>query len=207
MSQSARTTDQHFTYGDYCRWPDDERWELIDGQPFSMCPAPTRRHQKLLVEMLRQVADQLQGRECEVYVAPFDVRLPEADEADEAISNVVQPDLAVICDLAKLDDAGCRGAPDWIVEVLSPSTAVKDQTDKLRLYQRHDVREYWLVHPTDRVLTIYRLHGDSYGPPAIQSLTGESACVAVPGLRIRWPEPEDQPETLPSPAGSHTGTH
>jgi Uma2 family endonuclease len=129
------------------------------------------------------------------------VRLPEADEPDAVIQNVVQPDVAVICDPAKLDDAGCRGAPDWIIEVLSPSTAAKDQTDKLRLYERHGVREYWLVHPTDRVLTVYRLQVGAYGRPLIQPLAGETDCAAVPGLRIRWPAPEGEPAALPSPGG------
>ena len=178
MRQPA-PTEQHYTYGDYCRWPDDERWELIDGRPFNMCSAPTRQHQKLVLEIGRQLGNQLEDGPCEVCVAPFDVRLAEGDEPDEEIVNVVQPDVAVICDQTKLDDAGCRGAPDWIVEVLSRRTAAKDQTDKLTLYERHGVREYWLVHPTDRVLTIYRFQGSAYGRPLIQPLTGETECAAV----------------------------
>jgi Uma2 family endonuclease len=194
-------TEQHFTYGDYCRWPDDERWELINGRAHDMCPAPARKHQELVVEIVRQLGNQLEGADCRVYVAPFDVRLPEADEADEAIENVVQPDVVVVCDPAKLDDAGCRGAPDWIIEVLSPSTAAKDQTDKLALYERHGVREYWLVHPTDRVLTIYRSEGRGYGRPLVLPLSGETDCAAVPGLRICWPAPETRPARSPGPGG------
>jgi Uma2 family endonuclease len=120
-------------------------------------------------------------------VAPFDVRLPEADEADDAIDTVVQPDIAVVCDPAKLDAAGCRGAPDWICEVLSPLTAAKDQIEKRALYERHRVREYWLVHPTDRNLTIYRLGDDGYGKPDVQTLDGTTEVSVIDGLRIAWP--------------------
>jgi Uma2 family endonuclease len=111
-------------------------------------------------------------------------------------------DVAVICDPNKLDDAGCRGAPDWIIEVLSPSTAAKDQTGKLRFYKRHRVREYWLVHPIERVLTVYQVDGDAYGLPPIQTLGGETASAAVPGLHVRWPAPEAEPTALPSPGGA-----
>ncbi|WP_365305251.1 Uma2 family endonuclease [uncultured Thiodictyon sp.] len=140
MSQLARKRDR-FTYGDYRRWPDDERWELIDGEAYNMCPAPTRIHQELVLEIAAQVHAFLRGGPCKVYVAPFDVRLPKADEADERVDTVVQPDIAVICDPGKLDDAGCRGAPDWIVEVLSPCTAAKDQREKRDAYERVGVRE------------------------------------------------------------------
>ena len=106
-------TERHFSYPDYCRWPDDERWELIDGRPFNMYPAPTRQHQRLMLEIGRQLGNQLGNGPCEVYLSPFDVRLAEGDEPDDEIVNVVQPDVAVICDQVKPDDAGCRGAPDF----------------------------------------------------------------------------------------------
>ncbi len=196
MPQPA-STPCRFTYGDYCQWPDDERWELIDGKAYDMSPAPTRMHQKLVLEIGAQVYAQLRDKPCEVYVAPFDVRLPSADEVDARVDTVVQPDVAVICDPAKLDDAGCRGAPDWIVEVLSPGTAVKDQTKKRALYERHGVREYWLLHPTDRVLTIYRLLDGAYRKPEVQALSGETPVGVLAGLVIRWPEAA--PETSQEP--------
>jgi hypothetical protein len=99
---------------------------------------------------------------------------------------VVQPDLVVICDPSKLDDKGCRGAPDWIIEVLSPGTARKDQREKRNLYERHGVREYWLLHPTDDVLMIYRLVNGVYGKPDVLALEGETAVDAIDGLVIRW---------------------
>ncbi len=189
-----------FTYGDYCQWPDDERWELIDGEAYDMSPAPTRTHQQLVLEIGAQVLSHLRDNPCEVYVAPFDVRLPRADEADAEIDTVVQPDVAVICDPRKLDDAGCRGAPDWIVEVLSPSTAIKDQTKKRMLYERQGVGEFWLLHPVDRVLTIYRLSDGAYGKPEVQGLTGETAVATLPGLMIRWPEVEPTPARVRHPS-------
>lgn len=188
MPQAATRTG-HFSYGDYCQWPDDERWELIDGEAFAMAPAPTRLHQEFVVELTRQIANSLQGHPCRVYVAPFDVRLPRGEEADARVDTVVQPDVAVICDPAKLDDRGCRGAPDWIVEILSPASAAHDQIRKRLLYERHGVREYWLLHPVDRVLTIYRLgdHG-RFGPPDVVELEGTTAVAAIAGLAIQWPQ-------------------
>jgi Uma2 family endonuclease len=185
----TRLAVQHarFTYGDYRGWPDDERWELIDGEAYDMSPAPTRAHQGLVLEIAAQAHAFLRDGPCQVYVAPFDVRLPRTDESDDRVDTVVQPDIATICDPAKLDDAGCRGAPDWIVEVLSPRTAAKDQRQKRDAYERAGVREYWLVHPTDRTLMIYRLADGAYGRPEVQPLAGETAVAAIDGLRIVWP--------------------
>jgi Uma2 family endonuclease len=119
-----------------------------------MSPAPTRRHQDIVVALSRQIATFLRTHTCRVYTAPFDVRLPRGGEADDLVESVVQPDISVMCDQEKPDDAGCRGAPDWIIEVLSPGKAAKDQIEKRELYQRHGVKEYWLVQPLDQTLTI-----------------------------------------------------
>ncbi len=145
-----------FTYGDYRLWMGDERWELIDGEAYLMSPAPSRRHQKASMGLAVQIGNFLVGRPCQVYAAPFDVRLPEDDEKDDAVATVVQPDIAVICDPSKLDDAGCRGAPDWIIEILSPSTSARDRVDKRDLYQRHGVREYWVLDTETAQLAIFR---------------------------------------------------
>jgi Uma2 family endonuclease len=117
MMQPARKIG-HFVYGDYRRWTAEERWELIDGEAWDMSPAPTRSHQQMVLELTTQIHRFLRDKPCEVCTAPFDVRLPRADEADDRVDTVVQPDITVICDPAKLDEAGCRGAPDWIIEVL-----------------------------------------------------------------------------------------
>jgi len=92
----------------------------------------------------------------------------------------------VICDPAKLDEAGCRGAPDWIIEVLSPGTAPKDQILKRDIYQRHGVREYWLVHPTDHILTRYCLDDGHFGPASIEEMQGRTAVGILPGFSIDW---------------------
>jgi Uma2 family endonuclease len=93
-----------------------------------------------------------------VFIAPFDVRLPKAQEADDDIETLVQPDIALVCDPSKIDEKGCRGAPDWIIEVLSQTTASKDFIKKRQLYEKHKVREYWLVHPLDRLVTVFVLN-------------------------------------------------
>ncbi|MDD5392041.1 MAG: Uma2 family endonuclease [Thiothrix sp.] len=156
-------TQEHFTYADYCKWSEDERWELIDGVAYAMA-APSTTHQRVISELVRQIGNFLVGKPCEVFPAPFDVRLAATDATDDQTNNVVQPDISIICDKNKLDDKGCKGAPDWIIEVLSPSTASKDLIHKLRLYERHGVREYWVVHPVDRVVMMWTLCTDGrYG--------------------------------------------
>ena len=185
MGLPRRDVEYH-TYADYCSWPDDGRYELIDGVAYAMGPAPVRRHQGILGEIFRQVANILEGSSCRPYIAPFDVRLPKKDEIDDDVDTVVQPDLVVICDRSKLDDKGCRGAPDWVVEVLSPSTAGHDQILKRALYQRVGVREYWLVHPVDRIVIIYALVGGSYGVPDVRELVGTLAVGVLPEIVIDW---------------------
>ena len=159
MADPAIKNDRHYTYAEYRSWPDDERWELIDGVAYSMSPAPTRTHQGFVVELVRQIQNQLDDKPCRLYVAPFDVRLPTASEADEQTDTVVQPDIAVICDPSKLDEKGCRGAPDWIIEILSPFTSRKDMAVKFELYRRHGVREYWIVEPGSKYVQVYVLDG------------------------------------------------
>ena len=195
MGLARRDIDLH-TYADYLSWPDDARYELIDGIAYAISPAPTRRHQEVVGEMYRQIANALNGSNCQPYLAPFDVRLPRAKEAnqineansegDADIDTVVQPDISVICDRSKLDDRGCCGAPDWIIEVLSPGTAGHDQIVKRSLYERVGVREFWLVHPLDRIVTMYVLENGSYGKPAMQELMGTSTSAILPAVTVDW---------------------
>lgn len=167
--------ERRYTYADYLSWPEEQRWELLDGVPYDMSPAPTRRHQEMVGEIYRQFANQLGDRRCLVYVAPFDVRLGRVDAADDEISTVVQPDVSVFCDPDKLDERGARGAPDLVVEVLSPSTAPKDLTIKRDVYARHGVREYWVLEPVDRVLMIWRYEQEGFGAPEILALEGTAS--------------------------------
>jgi len=202
-----------YCYADYLRWDDGQRWELIDGEPFCMSPAPSGDHQSVSVEFTRQIANHLLDSPCRVFHAPFDVRLPRADEADDQVTTVVQPDLAVFCHQDRLDQRGARGAPDWVIEILSPSTAVHDQVRKLAVYERAGVGEYWLVHPEDRVVTVYRMDADGrYGRPEIAETRGQRSPGLFPDLAIEWdlvfaklPAPEQVREAVPPYAAVGAG--
>ncbi len=148
---------KEFTYKDYLSWTDDERWEIIDGSPYSMSHAPSRKHQAISRELERQIANFLLNKSCEVFDAPFDVRLSEEGESNEETSTIVQPDIIVVCDENKLDDNGCIGAPDIVIEIISPATAVKDKKIKFSLYERHGVKEYWIVEPADNTIMVFKL--------------------------------------------------
>jgi len=165
MELHARKREERFTYGDYLKWPDEERWELIDGVAYDMSPSPSRRHQEIVGELYRQISNYLLDKPCHVYVAPFDVRLPVGDEPDEEIETVVQPDIVVVCDRNKLDDRGCRGAPDIIIEVLSAYTAKKDLVTKYHLYEKHKVKQYWIFDPETEEVIIFKLKNDKYEKP------------------------------------------
>lgn len=149
------------------------------------------RHQAVVMELSRQVANALKGMTCKVYASSTDVRLPKQAQADSEIDTVVQPDVLVGCDPEKLDDKEVRGAPDWIVEVLSPATASHDQIVKLAAYERAGVRKVWLVHPTDKILSIYTLVAGTFGRPVIRELEGITEVAAVPGIAIDWSQLED----------------
>ncbi len=167
MPHVQRRLEERFTYGNYRIWPENERWELINGVAYDMSPAPSRSHQNILGELFFQFRSQLADRMCRAYLAPFDVRLPEGDEVDDDIVTVVQPDIVVVCDRNKLDDKGCKGAPDLIIEIISPSTASKDLHEKFKLYERAGVKEYWIVHPRDRTVMVFRRESDGFGRAAM----------------------------------------
>jgi Uma2 family endonuclease len=170
MSLPAERQRVKYSYKDYLEWDDDGRWEIIEGLVFDMTPAPSVKHQGVLMELSRQFANYLINKKCRVFTAPLDVILPESSENSEDIHNVVQPDLIVVCDPEKLDEKGCRGAPDLVVEILSPSTAQKDMKLKLSLYESHGVREYWIIHPYDKTLMVLSLgRNRRYGRPQIYS--------------------------------------
>jgi Uma2 family endonuclease len=177
--------DEKFSYADYLSWPDDERWEIINGVAYDMSPAPAREHQRMSAIIFAKIYNFLSGKECEVYFAPFDVRLAETkDETDEELKTVVQPDIVVICDQNKLDKRGCLGAPDITVEILSPSTSYKDQTEKLLLYEKHGVKEYWIVNPDAKYVMVYCLEGVKYGKPEYLTENDILESRALEGLKI-----------------------
>lgn len=147
-----------YTYADYLTWQFNERVELIKGWIYKMSPAPRRVHQKTEGNLFLEIGNFFKKSNCEVYQSPFDVRLiKNIGIKDNEIETVVQPDICVICDLDKLDDRGCAGAPDLIIEVLSPSTMKKDYYEKFNLYEENEVKEYWLVNPEGRSLQIFYL--------------------------------------------------
>ncbi|MFC4769551.1 Uma2 family endonuclease [Effusibacillus consociatus] len=166
MSITKFEPDTKYSYRDYLRWNDDQRWELIDGIPHNMTPAPSTKHQIILRELLVEFAVYLRGKPCEVFGAPFDVRL-SASEQNEEIFNVVQPDISVVCDKKKIDEKGCKGAPDLIVEILSPSTAKKDKATKKKLYETYGVKEYWVLDPLNENIEVFVLNEAKYGESQI----------------------------------------
>ncbi len=161
-ASTKKTVSEHFTWADYQQWPDEHRCEIIDGQIYDMTPAPGTAHQEVSANLMYEFCGFFKDKPCKVFAAPFDVRLAEKKETGNSCSNVVQPDISIICDQKKIDEKGCAGAPDLVVEILSSSTASKDQVKKRRLYERHGVKEYWLIHPIERYAHIYALKDARY---------------------------------------------
>lgn len=156
----------NFTYADYLAWDKAERIEVMDGQ-IIMQAAPSRIHQDISMEISRQLANFLEGKNCKVYSAPFAVRLFEEDtDTPDDVQTVFEPDISVICDKSKLDDRGCKGAPDMIVEILSPSTLKHDIFFKMNRYQEAGVKEYWIVRPSDKSVQVFLLNNDAFRPVA-----------------------------------------
>jgi Uncharacterized protein conserved in cyanobacteria len=170
MSIPERSDNIKYSYKDYLKWPENEIWEIIDGIPFNISPAPSRKHQKISGALFAVIYNYLRGKTCEVYSAPFDVRLNINDETEDDIINVVQPDISVICDSKKLDDRGCNGSPDFIIEIISPATLKKDLKDKFYLYEKAGVKEYWIVYPEEKTIVSYKLSENlKYGRPEVYS--------------------------------------
>ena len=155
---------KRYTYADYLTWLDDKRRELINGFIKLMSPAPKRIHQEVESKLFLVIGSFLQkNKKCKIYPAPFDVRLPKKDEKqDEKIYTVVQPDLSIICDPDKLDDRGCIGPPDMIVEITSPKTVDRDVNEKFTIYEQSGVKEYWIVYPQEQSISVFVLEGSKY---------------------------------------------
>lgn len=153
-----------YTYADYLTWNFQERLEILKGRIFKMSPAPSRKHQRISKEISGIFYNYFKNKSCEFYVAPFDVRLInyKKSTADNQITTVFQPDICVICDKEKLDDRGCIGAPDLIVEILSPGNSKKEMDIKFDLYEENGVKEYWIVEPFQKSILIYTLQNDTY---------------------------------------------
>ncbi len=145
-----------YTYADYLRWRLDEYVELIKGKLFLMSPGPSSTHQRLSYRLGGAFYNYLQEKKCEAFAAPFDVRLFPSG-SDQEITTVIQPDFCIVCDPSKIDPKGCLGAPDLVIEILSPSTFRKDLNEKYELYEEAGVLEYWVVRPEEKSIHVYLL--------------------------------------------------
>ena len=187
--------NDHFTYADALTWDEDDRIELIYGEPVMMAP-PSTAHQDIVVDLTAQFRTYLRDKTCRVYSAPFGVRLFQQEgEHPEDVDTLVEPDLSIVCDENKLDEAGYRGAPALIVEVLSPSNQRHDRFVKFRLYQRAGVKEYWIVDPEAKHVQVYTLEEDGQYSSAIVYGAEDKLPVGVlEGLIIdlSWVFPKDR---------------
>ncbi|MCO5387567.1 Uma2 family endonuclease [Desulfosporosinus sp.] len=157
--------DKNHTYADYLTWPENERWEIIDGVSY-MQSAPKWEHQSISGELYRQISNYLIDKPCKVFAAPFDLCLVEDNEKDDDITNIVQPDLVIVCDETKLRKTGYFGVPTLIIEISSPSTARQDRVVKFNRYERACVKEYWIVEPDGKYINVFTLQEDNrYGRP------------------------------------------
>ncbi|HOY68180.1 MAG TPA: Uma2 family endonuclease [Candidatus Ozemobacteraceae bacterium] len=180
-----RPQNRRYTYADYLTWPDEERWEIVDGEAHAMTPAPTPLHQSVVIELGTQFHTFLRGKPCRVFPAPIDLLIPVGDEPDEEVATIVQPDLIVVCDEKKVGGKRIRGAPDLVIEVSSPATSSRDAIVKRRCYERAGAREFWLVHPIDRLVTVFRLGADgTFDKPLYFDSEGRIDVTVLPGLTI-----------------------
>ena len=192
MSFVPKHQDRRYTVADYLTWPDDERWELIEGVAYDMSPAPTIKHQNVAGEFYVQLSQKLRGKSCQPFIAPVDVVLSERD--------VVQPDVIVVCDPGKITEKNIQGAPDLVVEVLSPYTATKDLREKKALYERAGVNEYLIIDPLEEYAQAFRLRDDGrfgaadiYGPDEVLPLRS-LADLEIPLWEVfGLPEPGSEP--------------
>jgi Uma2 family endonuclease len=178
MSMEAVLTDEYYTYADYAAWDTDERYELIDGVPYLMSPAPSVRHQRISRKLLMAFDTFLTDKPCEAFASPIDVRL-NADAEDDT---VIQPDVIVVCDKSKIGEASINGAPDLVVEVLSPSSERYDSGVKLDIYLNSGVRECWMVNPEARTVRTYA--GKAGEIARVYGETDAATSLVLPGFRI-----------------------
>jgi Uma2 family endonuclease len=172
----AKQSEKKYTYADYLTWPKEGRWELIDGAPYNMTPAPSTRHQNVVVLFSRVLGNKLSGGPCRLFIAPTDVVLSELD--------VVQPDVFVVCDKKKITEANVQGAPNLILEVLSPATTLKDRREKKALYEKHGVLEYLIIDPMGKTVERHILKNERYNAPEIFGMQDALPLHSLDGIEI-----------------------
>ncbi len=173
-----------YTYADYFKWQFEDRVELLKGKIFKMSPAPNRAHQTMAGYIHIELGVFLRNKSCKVYIAPFDVRLPRKSTDDKDIITVLQPDVCVVCDPSKLDKRGCIGAPDIVVEILSPGNNAKELKNKYEIYEEAGVKEYWVVSPQNQTFILHTLTDGTYHPSRLMT-TGDIVTSSVlPGFSL-----------------------
>ena len=175
---------ERYSYADCLTWDEKDRIEIIDGEAYMMSP-PNLAHQRISRKLSRQIDEFLDGKTCELFYAPFGVRLFEKDgDRPEDVDTLVEPDLSVICDKNKLDDAGCKGAPDFIIEIMSPSNRRHDKVTKLNLYQRAGVREYWIVSPEMQTIEVFLLEDGFLKPKEFYGRDDQAKVTVLEGCQV-----------------------
>jgi Uma2 family endonuclease len=178
---------KQYTYADYLTWTFDDRIELIKGWIYKMSPAPKRKHQKVSFQLLMSFGNYFNSKCCEVYEAPFDVRLKKNKGSDSEVDSVVQPDVSIFCDLTKLDDRGAIDAPDLVVEITSDSTMKKDYNEKFNLYEENGVQEYWIVNPDSKSMELFISANNTFESAGIFNIhdgATEVNSIMFPDLKI-----------------------
>lgn len=189
MQLSDLDFEKSYTYADYLQWTFDDRLEILKGKLFKMTPAPNRYHQRLSAVVFNQLYNFLKGQPCHVYSAPFDVRLSRKNAADETVTTVFQPDICVICDLEKLDDRGCVGAPDIVIEILSPGNNKKELRNKFNIYEEAGIQEYWVIWPVEQTILQYTLNAErKYVASRVLAAGDEVVTPILPGFVLNLEE-------------------
>ena len=182
--EPAAEYSRQYSYADYVKFEFDEMVELIKGKIYKMSAAPKSYHQEICFNLGLEIGIVLKGKPCKAYPAPFDVILPFNHKNKYNATSVVQPDLTIICDLTKIEEAGCVGPPDWVIEVISKSTAKKDMIDKYNLYEEAGVREYWVVYPLDYVVNVFVLEDGKYSRKPIFNQEDIASPYIFPEMKI-----------------------
>jgi len=174
-----------YSYASYLNWLFDDRVELINGKLFRISPAPSPLHQEISGNIFSSLHNYLKGKSCKVYSAPFDVRFPKESRADKDIYTVLQPDISVICNPVKIDKRGCIGAPDLVIEILSPGNNTKELLNKYTIYEEFGVKEYWIVSPEEKTLLKYTLDRQGrYQPSKLFTLSEKVNSVVLPEFEL-----------------------
>jgi Uma2 family endonuclease len=175
-----------YSYADYLQWTFEERVELIKGKIFKMTPAPNLYHQDISAVVFNEIFNYLKGKRCKTYCAPFDVRLLKKNDqlTEKKIYTVVQPDICVICDLSILDTKGCNGAPDIVVEILSPGNNQKELRNKYDVYEEAGILEYWIISPQDKTFLKYSLIAGSYQASRLLTIGDTVTTEILPGFEL-----------------------